>query len=211
MVTREKLCAHRQLVRGKAQRFACNRFRNTIQFKQNVTRPNRGDPVFGLPLALPHPRFRRARGHRFVRENADPQFALAFHVASERDTRRFKLRVGDPGTFECLQTELAEIDSKIARSSPLSASPLDFRYFTRFGINGINFSLTLQPVRGLAAAVMVWPPEALVPPSYKSSISPRSCRRPYLLPRSRNQSASARCAAELSLLGTILSAKSPRH
>src|SRR5437867_6783661 len=132
MVTREKLCAHRQLVRGEAQRFACNRFRHAIQFKQNVSRPNRGDPVLGLALAFAHARFRWTPGHGFIRENAGPEFALAFHVASERDTRRFKLRVGDPGAFECLQTELAEIDSKIARSSPLSASPLGLPIFHAF-------------------------------------------------------------------------------
>jgi hypothetical protein len=49
-----------------------------------------------------HTRFRWARRHRFIRENADPQFAFAFHIASERDTRGFQLRVGNPGAFERL-------------------------------------------------------------------------------------------------------------
>src|SRR5207249_12185718 len=124
MVTREKLCAHRQLVRGEAQRFACNRFRHAIQFKQNVSRPNRGDPLLGLALAFAHARFRWTPGHGFIRENAGPEFALALHVASESDTRRFQLRVCDPGTVECLQPALAEIDSKIERRSPLAHSSL---------------------------------------------------------------------------------------
>src|SRR5437764_7142291 len=124
MMSCKKLRAHRQLVRGKAQRFACDRFRHAVQLKQNVTRADCRDPVLGLAFALAHTRFRWTRGHRFIRENADPQFSLAFHVTSERDTRRFQLRVCDPGTLECLQPELAEIDSKIARSSPLAASSL---------------------------------------------------------------------------------------
>ena len=70
--------------------------------------------MLGLPLALAHARFRRTRGYRFVWENPGPQLALAFHVASERDTRGFQLRIGDPGTFQRLQTELAEVDSEIS-------------------------------------------------------------------------------------------------
>src|SRR6266478_7348977 len=132
IVTREKLCALRLLVRGKAQRFAGNRFRHPIELKQDIAGPNSCDPVFGLPFALAHPRFRWTPSHGFIRENADPQFALAFHVTSECDTRRFQLRVCDPGAFECLQTELAEIASKIARSSPLSASPLGLPIFHAF-------------------------------------------------------------------------------
>src|SRR5947208_10704470 len=123
-MTREKFRAHRQLVRCKAQRFACDRLRHAIELEQNVTRPHRRDPVLGLTFALSHARFGWTRRHRFIRENADPQFALALHIASERDTCGFQLRVGDPRTFECLQTELAKIDFEIARSGSLSASSL---------------------------------------------------------------------------------------
>src|SRR5438128_4870778 len=153
MVTCQKLRAYRQLVRCKTQRFACDRFRHAIQLKQNVTRTHRCDPVFGLPFPLAHSRFRWTRRHGLIRENANPQFAFAFHVASERDTRCFQLCVSDPGAFEGLQTELSKINLEIARSSPLPASSLDFRYFTRFGINGINFLPTLQPARVAAVGV----------------------------------------------------------
>src|SRR5438094_7973760 len=109
-----KLRARRQLVCCKAQRLPRDRFRHAIQLEQNVARPYRGDPVLRLAFPLAHARFRWAGGYRLIRENADPQFALALHVTSERDTRGFQLCVGDPGTLECLQPELAEIDFEIA-------------------------------------------------------------------------------------------------
>src|SRR5207302_3254241 len=87
-------------------------------------RSHRGDPGLGLAFALSHARFRWTRGYGFVRENADPQLAFAFHIACERYTRGLQLRVRDPRTFERLQSKLAKINLEIARSGSLAASPL---------------------------------------------------------------------------------------
>src|SRR5437764_3040513 len=101
---------------------------------------------------------------------------------------------------------------KLREAVPLRLPRWDFRYFTRFGINGISFPFRLQPARvPVAAAALVVSIEALALPFCKSNISPRFCHRPCLLLRSRNQSASATCAAELFPLDTIPNAKSRRH
>src|SRR5213083_3641596 len=59
---------------------------------------------------------------------------------------------------------------RLREAVPLRLPRWDLRYFTRFGINGINFLLRLQPARvRVAAAVRL--AEALVLPFYKSNIS----------------------------------------
>src|SRR6266478_2379221 len=131
-MTCEKLRAHRQLVRCKTQRLPRDRFRHTVQFKQNVARSHRRDPVLGLAFALAHARFRWTRRYGFVRENADPQLAFAFHIACERYTSGLQLRVRDPRTFECLQSKLAKVDPEIARSGSLAAAPLGFSILHAF-------------------------------------------------------------------------------
>src|SRR5438094_1455660 len=124
VVPTQKLRAHGQLVRCQPKRFTRDRLGHAVQLKQNVARPHRRDPMFGLTLAFAHARFWRAGGHRFIGKNADPQLAFALHVASKGHTRSFELRVGDPGALECLQSELAKIDSEVARSCPLATSSL---------------------------------------------------------------------------------------
>jgi hypothetical protein len=44
-----------------------------------------------------------------------------------------------------LQPEFAKIDLRLREAVPLRLPRWDFRYFTRFGINGIKFLLRLQP------------------------------------------------------------------
>src|SRR5207245_7628976 len=95
VVPTQKLRAHGQLVRCQPKRFTRDRFRHAVQLKQNVARPHRRDPMFGLTLAFAHARFWRAGGHRFIGENADQQLAFALHVASKWTKRGFRLRVCD--------------------------------------------------------------------------------------------------------------------
>src|SRR5437867_11629501 len=97
MMSCKKLRAHRQLVRGKAQRFACDRFRHAVQLKQNVTRTDCRDPVLGLPFALGEARLRWTAGQRIIREKTDQERVLAWRIASDCDARGLELRVGDPG------------------------------------------------------------------------------------------------------------------
>src|SRR5205085_6390837 len=69
--TRRSSDLHRQFVRRQPQRLPRDRFRQTIQFKQNVSRFHRRDPKLRLTFSLTHSRFRRTRGHGFIRENPE--------------------------------------------------------------------------------------------------------------------------------------------
>src|SRR5215469_12898826 len=61
---------------------------------------------------------------------------------------------------------------RLREAVPLRLPRWDFRYFTRCGINGINFLLRLQPVLVPEPAVEAvgMQAEALVLPSYRSNI-----------------------------------------
>src|SRR5881398_3105825 len=98
---------------------------------------------------------------------------------------------------------------RLREAVPLRLPRWDFRYFTRFGINGINFLLRLQQARAALAAAVARQAEALVLLFYKANTSLRSCRKPYWLRRIHNRLLSVVCAEELCLPDTIPSAKSP--
>src|SRR5438477_12298611 len=72
---------------------------------------------------------------------------------------------------------------RLREAVPFRLPRWDFRYFTRFGINGINFLLRLQPARAAVAGQA----EALVPPFYRANTSLRSFRKPYWLRRIHNR------------------------
>src|SRR5438132_9487961 len=88
-----------------------------------------------------------------------------------------------------------------------------FRYFTRFGINGITILSKLQPARMVAVAAqrVERALRRAVLLFYKSNTSLRFFRKPCWPPQNRSQSACAACAVEFSLPGTIPNAKSQRH
>src|SRR4030095_1875952 len=102
---------------------------------------------------------------------------------------------------------------RLREAVPLRLPRWDFRYFTRFGINGITILLRLPQgpaVVGLmAVAARLIEPVLL--PFYISNISPQFCRKPYWLRRTRSRLPSAAYAGELYLLDTIPTVKSPRH
>jgi hypothetical protein len=70
-------------------------------------------PILGLAFTLTHSGFRWTRCDRLVRKNPNPELAFALHVASKRNTSGFDLGVGDPGPFQGLKAEFAEVDPKI--------------------------------------------------------------------------------------------------
>src|SRR5438552_4060664 len=186
VVPTQKLRAHWQLVRCQPKRFTRDRFRHAVQLKQNVARPHRRDPMFGLTLAFAHARFWRAGGHRFIGENADPQLAFALHVASKGHTRGFELRVGDPSALECLKPNSPKSILRLREAVPLRLPRWDLRYFTRFGINGITNLPRVQPARLLSEMVAAARRGAALAhaphPSYKANTCLRSCRNRGWLP-----------------------------
>src|SRR6266446_6880903 len=95
---------------------------------------------------------------------------------------------------------------------PLRLPRWDLRYFTRLGINGINFLLKPQLVPEEEVVVVVAQLFLLeLPPSYRSSTLLRFCRKPCWLRQIRNRFPFAKCAAGPCLRDTIPSAKSPHH
>src|SRR4029077_8050246 len=88
-----------------------------------------------------------------------------------------------------------------------------FRYFTRFGINGIETPLKLQLAR-VAAVAARQEQEAVRRGAllfYRSNILRRSCRKLCWPQQNRNRSGCAACAVEFFPRGTIPNAKSQRR
>src|SRR5512133_2542702 len=102
---------------------------------------------------------------------------------------------------------------RLREAVPLRLPRWAFRYFTRFGINGIELPPRLQLARVAAVAARQEQGEArrAVLLFYKSNISLRFCRKPCWPQQNRNQSACAACAVEFFLHGTIPNAKSQRR
>src|SRR5204863_3478553 len=102
---------------------------------------------------------------------------------------------------------------RLREAVPLRLPRWDFRYFTRLGINGIKIRLRLVQLAAMAGAEEPLQSElhSALLPSYTSSISRRSFRKRCLLRRNRSRSECAKCAMELSLRGTIPSARFPRR
>jgi hypothetical protein len=80
--------------------------------------------MVGRAFAFTHSGFRRAGGHGFVGENADPELALALHIAREGYAGGFNLRIGNPGALERLERKGAEIDTDVAGRLSGAASSL---------------------------------------------------------------------------------------
>src|ERR1700751_3068304 len=102
---------------------------------------------------------------------------------------------------------------RLREAVPLRLPRWAFRYFTRFGINGIETPPKLQRARVAAVAAGqeqggVWGGVLLF---YKSNISLRFCHRPYWPQQNRNQSVCAAYAVESFLRGTIPNAKFQRR
>src|SRR5208282_867765 len=113
-----------KLRRSKSKRFTRNGFGHAIQFKENVARPNGGDPEFRVSFSLTHSGFRWSLGYRLVWENLDPELSFSLHVASQRNTGRLDLGVRYPGPVQCLQCILAERDRDISGGVAAAISSL---------------------------------------------------------------------------------------
>ena len=82
--------------------------------------------TFALPM--------RVSGGRAVTDlsgKANPELALAFHIAGHGDARGFDLDICDPGSLEGLKSEFPEVDLEIARGVPGAAATLGFAGISR--------------------------------------------------------------------------------
>src|SRR5581483_1368493 len=112
--------AHHQFCRQpnfggrQAHRFFRHGAVHAVHLKQNLARPDDGDPLFGRALALAHTSCRRFFGDGLVREQPDPHLAAALDGTGHGDARCFDLAVGDPAAFHGFQSVIAEHQRRTA-------------------------------------------------------------------------------------------------
>src|SRR5438270_10178636 len=100
---------------------------------------------------------------------------------------------------------------RLREAVPLRLPRWVLRYFTRLGINGIKIPRLGQAQLAAEAEPLPLELRLALLPSYKSSISRQSFRKPCWLRQIRNRFRCAMCAAALSLHGTIPSARFPHR
>jgi hypothetical protein len=129
LVTGNKFGFNWQLGRGEAQRLAGNRFSDTIHLEKHIGRPNDRDPGLQRPLSFTHPSFQRFLGERFLRENANPHFAVALHVTRDRHAGSLDLPDIQPATLQGHQAELAESHGVTAGGKTSAAAAVHLAIF----------------------------------------------------------------------------------
>src|SRR5213592_1705829 len=139
-MTCEKLRPHRQFVSCEPQRFTRDRFRHAIELKQNVAGPHGCDPRLGLAFTLTHARFRWTRRYWFIRETRIHNFPLRFmlRVSATRAASSCVLVIHARSSV-CKPNSPKSI-LRLREAVPFRLQRWAFRYFTRFGINGIRGS-----------------------------------------------------------------------
>src|SRR5690606_5765887 len=91
----DHLGADRQLGGAKTKGFASHVVGNAVDFEEDPARVATCRPVVHRALALAHTDFGGLTRDRQVREDADPDAALALHLASDRAASRFDLTRSD--------------------------------------------------------------------------------------------------------------------
>ena len=104
-----------ELGRRKAEGILGDGFGNASDLEKDKTGTDNGDPELGSSLAFAHSGFRRACRDGLMREDTDPDLALALQRTVDRDTAGLNLLTGDPATLEGLQAELAKVDVDATR------------------------------------------------------------------------------------------------
>jgi len=94
----------------QAESFFRGRFVDAADLVENATGLHVGRPLFDATFAATHADFERLLRHRTVREDSDPQFSGALHVALNRHTSGFDLARGDAAGLEALHREIAEVN-----------------------------------------------------------------------------------------------------
>ena len=127
-----------QLGGGQAQGFAGHRLGDAIDFKQDVGGTDNGHPGLERAFAFAHSSFQWLFGEGFLRENPNPHFAVALHIAGDGNAGGFDLLGIEPATF---QRHASHIRRKRrcgrAWPSPARLPRCILRYLTLSGINGI--------------------------------------------------------------------------
>jgi hypothetical protein len=133
LMPRNKLGFNRQLGGGEAQRFASDCFSHTVHFEEHVRGFDHRDPGFERTFAFAHSSFERFLGEGFLGENANPHFAVPFHVARDGNASGLDLLGIEPATFQGHQTVLAKGNRLAARGKAGAATAVHFAVLNSFG------------------------------------------------------------------------------
>src|SRR5687767_10664424 len=99
----------RQLLGGALERGLGQVAGDSVELEQDPARLHPGDPELGAALARAHADFGGLGAHRDVRENADPEAALALDVALDRPASGLDLASGDALGSHRLEAVGAEV------------------------------------------------------------------------------------------------------
>src|SRR5918998_3384314 len=106
--------ADRELGGAEPQRLAGDVLGDAVDLEHDAPRRNAGRPELGRALAFAHAHLDRLFRHRNVREDANPDAALALHLAGDRATGRLDLPRRDALRLQRLEAELAEVQFRAA-------------------------------------------------------------------------------------------------
>ena len=92
---------------GEAEALLRDILAYTADLEENLAGEDDGGPEFRVALSSAHSHLDRLARHRLVGEHADPEFALALHLAVDRNAARFDLRGREQSAGKRLEAELA--------------------------------------------------------------------------------------------------------
>src|SRR5690348_2149979 len=153
-----ELGLHRELGGGQAERLACRRLVDALDFIQHAAGLDRGDPELDAALARAHAHFDRLLGDRLVREHADPQLAATLDKAGDATTSRLDLARGERTMRGRLQAVLAEADEVGALGQTVVAAFELLAVLGSLGLQHGNSPLLRRPLAtaftGLATRII---------------------------------------------------------
>ena len=114
---------------GKAKGFPGYVFGNPVDFVEDPAGFDNRHPFLGASFSTPHACLSRLGREGLVREDPDPDFPAAFHVAGDGDTAGLDLAVGDPDRFQGLQAVSAKTNKGAARTSAGQPAAMLFPVF----------------------------------------------------------------------------------
>src|SRR5439155_25974088 len=113
-----------QLAARESQRFLRERLRHAGELEHDAARLDNRDPVLGRALPGTHAGLGRLLADRLVREDVDPDLAAALDLSGHRDSGRLQLAVRDPAGLHRLDSEVAELDPRLALRDAAPAAAL---------------------------------------------------------------------------------------
>src|SRR6056297_1426180 len=132
----------RQLHGGKAQGLECHAFADAVDLEHHAPGLDLADPAIDRALALAHADLDRLGRHRHVRENPDPDPALALHVARHGAARGLDLTRGHTLGLRGLEPVAAEVEIRAALGLALDAALELLAEFRALRLKHLSFLLS---------------------------------------------------------------------